>query len=383
MSTSHAILDEITLSVYSDISMIETSWKQLEVSGVAMAFQKFEWCKAWIANLAPQIGATAVVLCGRDKAGNLMFVLPFQYRRVANMRILEWLCQQSGGSCGGLFDQSLCSVEGQTWFTKNIDAIFNLLAPVDATNLRHMPASLMGRKNPLIALHSSFAANSSFNLTLQAQYEAILKAKRSSRSISKMRRRDERLEESGSLKFEVLVGGDAAEALQDGLDHKNLQLRQIGVGGVFKESDVKFYQQIARAEPNLLRTFRLQLDEKTLVTMVGVMSGGRFWLLISALAPNIDLQFSPGDYLLRRTIVYCCEAGIDTYDFSLGEQSYKQLWADNLVEHYNFVVALSFRGALFAHGSRVLEFVKRHIKKNTHLNALYPNLRRRLHGSKP
>ncbi len=117
--------------------------------------------------------------------------------------------------------------------------------------------------------------------------------------------------------------------------------------------------------------------------MVGVISGGRFWLLISALAPNIDLQFSPGDYLLRRTIVYCCEAGIDTYDFSLGEQSYKQLWADNLVEHYNFVVALSFGGALFAHGSRVLEFVKRHIKKNTHLNALYLNLRRRLKGTKP
>ena len=347
-----------------------------------MAFQKYEWCKAWVKHMAPAVGASPLVVCGRDVAGEVVFILPFQKRKVGKIRVLEWLGQQSGTACGGLYTTAFCAELGQVWFNKNFRHVLNLLGHLEAINLRHMPKTIFGRLNPLAILHQSLSANASIVLNLQQHYEAILQAKRSSRSISKMRRRDERLEQSGTLSFEVLSGEAAESALQLVLLHKNLQLEKAGVSSGFDHNSVEFYQQVLRVDTKLLRVFRLQLDGNTLVTMVGATAGTNFWLLISALAPNIDLQFSPGDYLLRRTISTCCAEGISIYDFSLGEQSYKQLWADDLILHFNSIRALNYRGQLFALSSRLTEAVKRFAKNNTSIREFYYEARQRLRGNK-
>ena len=347
-----------------------------------MAFQNYEWCKTWIDQVAPSVDAIPLVVCGRDAAEKMIFILPFQKREVGRLRLLEWLGQQNGTACSGLFDNSFCSESGQAWFTQNLSQILNFLEPLEAINLRHMPKTIVGKLNPLAVLHQTLSANASFILDLQPHYEAILQTKRSSRSISKMRRRDERLEQSGKLTFDVLASIEAEAALEMGLLHKNLQLKNAGVGNVFNQSDFEFYRQILRTDPRLLRVFRLQLDGKTSATMVGAQAGTNFWLLISALAPDIDLQFSPGDYLLRRMIAHCCSEGISIYDFSLGEQNYKQLWADQRILYFNSIQALRYRGLFFSAINNMSEAAKRLVKQNSHLREFYYEQRRRLSGKK-
>ena len=382
MSAYPTIIDCISISTYSTLSEIEIAWKKLENTGIAMAFQKYEWCKTWVEHMAPAVGASPLIVCGRDVAGEVVFILPFQKREIGKVRVLEWLGQQSGTACGGLYTDSFCSETGQNWFNKNFRNVLNLLGHLEALNLRHMPKTILGRLNPLAILHQSPSANASFVLNLQKQYEVILQAKRSSRSISKMRRRDERLEQSGALTFDILSGDAADSALQLGLLHKNLQLKKAGVASVFDHHDIEFYRQVLRADKKLLRVFRLQLNGNTLATMVGATADTNFWLLISALAPDIDLQFSPGDYLLRRTISICCAEGISIYDFSLGEQSYKQLWADERVLYFNSIRALNYRGQLFAVSNRLTEAVKRFAKHNTRIREFYYEARQRLRGKK-
>ena len=115
--------------------------------------------------------------------------------------------------------------------------------------------------------------------------------------------------------------------------------------------------------------------------MVGIKTNGHFWLLISSLAPDVNLQFSPGDYLLRQTISHCCSNGISVYDFAFGEQDYKQLWADERLVHYNFIEAQSVRGFPLAMAYNFVQASKRIAKQNIFLKNAFYNLRQRMWGN--
>lgn len=382
MSAVTLILDSIAVSVCFELREIESDWKELQNSGFALPFQNYEWCKAWVDQCAITSAIRPVIVVGRGNAGQMVFVLPLQMRNKWGCQTLEWLGQDAHMSCGGVFNIPFLSEFGEIWFEKNFLKLVKLVGSVDVLNLRNMPAKFFGRSNPLKILQQTESANASFVLNLSPSYEGILAEKRSSRSISKMRRRDERLSESGHLEFEVLTGAAAQEALADGLAHKNLQLSQAGVGDVFGATDTKFYQQILVLQPALLEVFRLRLDGNTIATMVGVKLHDHFWLLISALAPEVNLQFSPGDYLLRQTISHCCENGISVYDFSFGQQDYKQLWADEHLVHYNYIKAHTLRGILPACSNYLLQAAKRMVKQNAFLKNAFFEFRQRVWGTK-
>ncbi len=382
MSAVTPILDDIAVLVCFEISEIESDWIELQNSGFALPFQNYEWCKAWVDQCAISYAIRPLIVVGRDSAGQIVFVLPMQMRGKWGCQILEWLGQDVHMPCGGVFSVPFLNEHGEIWFEKNFLKLVELLGSVDVLNLRNMPVKFFGKSNPLKILHKTETANASFVLNLSSSYECILAKKRSSRSISKMRRRDERLSESGFLEFDVLTGAEAQEALADGLAHKNLQLSQAGVGDVFGAADTKFYQQILVSQAALLEVFRLRLNGSTVATMVGVKTHDHFWLLISALAPDVNLQFSPGDYLLRQTISHCCENGISVYDFSLGEQDYKQLWADEHLVYYNYIKSQTLRGKLPAFSYYLLQATKRMVKQNTFLKNAFFEFRQRVWGTK-
>ena len=379
MSFDIKTLDGILISVEQSMVAFEAEWRSFDDTTSQLAFMTFEWCDTWLAQNAKSFGITPLIVLGTDGEGKTLFILPLQKRRSGGLIIVEWLGQQANSACSGLFSSSFL---GETWFAKNFAELTKLIGPFDAINLRNMPATLAGRSSPLTSLHRSKAANASFVTDLQTDYELLLRQKRSSRSISKIRRRDLRLQESGSLAFDVLQGDVALEAVLEGLKHKNEQLKLAGVGDVFTEKNENHYRQILANAPHVLQIFRLQLNGETIATMIGAKSGTTFWLLISALAPNANLHLSPGDYLLRRTIAYCCTAGIKSFDFCLGEQDYKQLWADHRVPHYNYMKAQKLKAVPYILALKSVEASKRFVKKNKVARNTFYMLRQTLRGVK-
>ena len=378
MSFDIKTLDGIIISVEQSLVVPDSKWRLFDKSTVQLPFMTFEWCSAWLAQNADDFGISPLIVTGTDGEGKTLFILPLQKRRTRGLIIVEWLGQQGNSACSGIFNSTF---SGEAWFAENFANLMKLVGPVDAINLRNMPATLTGTSSPLASLHLAEAANASFVTALQPDYELLLRQKRSSRSISKIRRRDLRLEESGVLSVQVLEGDAAIDAVVEGLKHKNAQLKQAGVGDVFTEKNENHYKQILTDAPKMLQVFKLQLDGETIATMIGAKSGSVFWLLISALAPDANLQFSPGDYLLRRTIAHCCAAGVRSFDFCLGDQEYKQLWADQRVPHFNYIRAQKLRALPFVTALKSVEAVKRLVKKNVSVRDAFYMLRRYLRGT--
>jgi CelD/BcsL family acetyltransferase involved in cellulose biosynthesis len=87
----------------------------------------------------------------------------------------------------------------------------------------------------------------------------------------------------------------------------------------------RFHGDFARsaAARGWLRMWQLRVDERAIASWYGWNVGGRYAYYQAGLDPRWA-RFSPGTLLLAHTIREAIEEGCQTYEFLLGEESYKQ-----------------------------------------------------------
>ena len=172
-------------------------------------------------------------------------------------------------------------------------------------------------------------------------------------------------------------------ALQECLEHKNIQFKLAGIKKIFGAADLNYFKNLLEAEGALLQVFTLTLDGRTVASIIGAKTDTAFWLLVNSLAPDAVLQNSPGDYLLRRVIARCCEAGFEFLDFSLGEQEYKKIWADTRVSYFHNFTTRKAKGLPLSLINTLWTKISQKVKQRPWLRDAYLSLRQRLRGVKP
>ena len=253
----------------------------------------------------------------------------------------------------------------QDWFNENVSHVLALLPPHDVAALCNMPETVFDRQSPLSALHRFASANQSFVTHLEPNFEALLQKKRAPRSISKIRRRDERLAETGALEIEIVNSNtQSTAALSEMLLHKSLQLSEIGVDSFATQNLTDFFDELLQSKSGELHLFRLRQSGKTISALLGASYANTFWLLVLSMSPGAPLQFSPGDYILRKSIAWACENNLQTYDFSTGHSHYKEIWVDTDIQLYDYFAAKTLKGLPLAAAYMVFFAIKR-VVKNT------------------
>jgi CelD/BcsL family acetyltransferase involved in cellulose biosynthesis len=360
---------------YNSIEPLQPEWLEFEKQATGSIFQTFDWCFEWLKIWATPRKLEIRIVVGRNSTGAIAFILPLQIMRKWGNGILQWIGQSDFTYGGGLFNESLCN--GQ-WLNQYGAAVFATVTGFNIFNLQNTPRAPVGVSWSADFLGENLSANPSFQLELHSSFDALHRTKRSAKSISKIRRRDERLEQVGVLKFEHVIDETQAEAaIKHGLQTKTEQLREAGVTAKFTMQDEAFY--IASLHHNL-HVFQLTLDGKTLCTMIGALFQNRFILLISALNSNEVEALSPGDYLLRKTIEFWCNKGLKYYDFGEGEQAYKLAWADARIELYSYIATRNVLGLPLALVLRTKQSLKRRIKATPQIRNVIFKMRKTFFG---
>ena len=376
-----AVVGGFTVDVYFEIVCVEKDWRALEMAGHYTYYQTFAWCSSWARTVGISRKIQPLIIVAKNHDEDIAFILPFQISTRFGIKILEWLSQPENNYGTGLFSSPPLP---SSWFENNFAQLLAVLPSFDVVNFQNMPAMIGKAPNPLHHINQFAAANSSYVTTLHSDFDVLLLQKRSAKSISKMRRRDERLDELGVVSFEAEKPGTAAGLrLVEVCNDKDVQLSELGIHGVFAPEERAFLAQLQAqtiAGRPSMGIFRLALDGKTLSTLVGGLSGSTFWLMLTALAPQTPKQFSPGDILLRRTIEHCCTAGFDVFDFSNGEVGYKKIWCDDEVLLHNYFSARSIRGLPVAAALLGYHTLKRQFKKSPLLRRLFESARRKFRG---
>lgn len=373
----------IMIDIERDASALAVEWLRFQERAAGTFFQTYQWCSTWLETAGAAQNAAALIVVGRDPAGELMFLLPFCVRRRQGCRVLEWMGGQQMTYGYGLYDRRFLR-HARSWFAAEGWAILGRLAEVDAIDLAEMPAIWEDHAHPLTGWFSLAGPNSSYVLKLEGDFDAVYARKRSGETRRGNRKRDARLFKAA--KIEVGMPRDREHAhrlIEEMFAQQRSRLAESGIHGVFNDHERQFVHRLIDLPDSLqpvLLPYYMTADDELEAVALGGLHGGGFWALISSLGSPRLRRYSPGDALLRRTIEVCCGMGLKFFDFSSGSFDYKLAWADEEIPLHHAVRGLTWRGYAWALARCARLTAKRLVKRTPFLWTTLLKTRRALFG---
>jgi CelD/BcsL family acetyltransferase involved in cellulose biosynthesis len=218
-------------------------------------------------------------------------------------------------------------------------------------------------------------------LDLSAGWDAVYRAKTSSKKRNLHKRRRRQLEEAGAVGVRVLR---TAAELDDVLDEtfRLHELRWEGRydgSGYATETGRRFHRAAIRrlAETDVPRIVTLDLDGRPIAFHYYFALCGRMYVHRLAFDPAYG-RYSPGVLNTLDAIEAAAAEGVERVEFMGGADRYKLELADGIDPmHHGFGLATTARGRVAAAaGARGLE-LRRRLKRSERLRAAYLRLRAR------
>jgi CelD/BcsL family acetyltransferase involved in cellulose biosynthesis len=146
-----------------------------------------------------------------------------------------------------------------------------------------------------------------------------------------------KLQKLGRVAFRHLETRDEARQHLSGFFDQHITRWALkGLKSAFLQPECRdFYAAlIEELDPrNELRFGVLELDDQPIAYHFGFQTNGKFtWY-----KPAFDVRYwdyCPGDVLVRRLLEYAFEGGVQEFDFSIGDHSFKHRFANHMKENY-------------------------------------------------
>jgi CelD/BcsL family acetyltransferase involved in cellulose biosynthesis len=365
-----AVATEIRIALHDDLTSIERDWRAFEQVADGTVFQSFDWVSLWQQHIGRREGVRPVVVTGRDSAGKLLLLLPLSIERGGLARRLTWL------------GTTLCDYNGP------------LLAPdfgaqVDAARFRDVWSEILGRlqshpdfgfdvvhfdkmqrtvgpqPNPFIGLGVIPHANGAYLTKLGSDWESFYSEKRSSSTRRGDRRKRKRLSEFGEVKFVTAEGANALnETLETLMNQKSKSFAAMGVTNIFALPGYSdFYHALSRMS-GLVHVSRLDVGHEVAAANLGLIFRGSYYHLLASYNGGELSKYGPGAAHLHDLLRYAMERSCQAFDFTIGDERYKQEWSDGHIVLFDHISPASVRGAIAAAKLYAVGRTKHFIKQN-------------------
>ena len=153
---------EIFFCLHGDLAEIEPEWKAFERHCACTALQSFDWITNCHRHLGAPMGAIPAIVFGRDRYGQLLFVLPFAIIPRAPFRCLTWLGSNLCPCNAPLLAERFSDLVSAERFARLWREIINRLRAdrrfrFDWIDLRTMPEKVGTQRNPFVGLEGAIA----------------------------------------------------------------------------------------------------------------------------------------------------------------------------------------------------------------------------------
>jgi CelD/BcsL family acetyltransferase involved in cellulose biosynthesis len=360
-------------------------WRLLERQAPAHIFQSHLWASTWHRHVGRPRGIEPriVVIHGDDGAPDC--VLPFGIRKAMGGRLLEWIGGEHADYQGGLFSPRFLTETTPESFRQLWNAILARLGPVDAINLVRQPRRLGGFDNPFLALGHRDAPTGAYHTVVGDDFDTYYKAKRSSRSRHTDRSKQKKLAAAGEIRFVLTDSADAiARAVDVMLEQKAGRLAEMGAPNPFTPEGVPEYLKTyaAAAGPDHAVVARLDCGDEVVAVAYGLRKDERFYYYIHSMTLGPLNRFSPGKLLMYELMQWTIPRGVRIFDFTIGDEDYKNDWCEGQLPLFENVSALTLRGMANAGFTIAKNTAKRAIKSVPATRNAALLIRSRVFGSK-
>jgi CelD/BcsL family acetyltransferase involved in cellulose biosynthesis len=379
-----AQVPSIELSVVSDIALVESEWRAFERKADCTVFQTFAWQSAWLKNVGPHKPVTPAIVIGRTAERELLFLIPLALERRGTIRRLTWLASDLCDYNAPLLARDFAARVGSHGFPPLWRQILDRLGAdprfrPDVVILEKMPETVGAQPNPFMALDCSSNPSSAYLAHLSGSWDEFYTARRSSATRRRDRTKLKRLADFGDVRF---VTPDTPAAIEDTLSalfsQKSKSFARMGIPDIFARPGWSgFFRQMA-ADPlsrQLVHVSRIEVGDTLAATNFGLVFGGCYYHILAGYDDGDVAKYGPGAAHLRALMRYAIEHGCDAFDFTIGDEAYKQEWSDTLISLRDLRSALTWRGTGVVLVSTALSQAKRTIKNTPALWRLATRLR--------
>lgn len=365
---------DIALSVAFDLAPLETEWRRLQEVGDCTVFQCFDWLAAWQRHIGRHTGTRPVIVLGRGRSQELLFILPLAVNGSGPIRKLTFLGRELCDYNAPLLATSFAEACSPHAFGRLWADIRGLLAEDprsrhDIVLLDKMPERVGDQPNPLMQLAVELNPSGAYLTSLSAAtWEAFYKAKRSSATRRRDRTKRKRLAESGEVCLVTPEDpAEIAQTLTALIEQKRRAFARMGVADIFARPDQRdFYLDIATnsSARGLVHVSRLQVGSAFAAINLGLEFRGGYYHVLASYDEGPLSRFGPGAAHLHDLMRRALERGCRLFDFTIGDEPYKRDWCDAETRLFDHVAAATPRGWAVAKAVAGTRRVKRSIKQS-------------------
>jgi CelD/BcsL family acetyltransferase involved in cellulose biosynthesis len=341
----------IRLQIFTNLAAAEPHWRGFEQTAEYTVFQTFDWSQKWYDNIGISKKLTPVIILGSVEGGPC-FLFPLAIERVAGVRSLVWLGVDLADYNAPLLATKFRTHVPPGQFAPVWEQIISLIWSefhFDVVELDKMPAVVGSQSNPFCDLPVLVAEYSAHATTLAESWGEFYPSKISSTSRQTDRRKLRRLAEHGDVRFvQVEEPQDIKDTFAALVEQKRASYARMGVADMFERSGhFEFYSALA-THP-LLRSIvhltRVDVGDVPVATGLGLRFKSRYYLILHSYKEEYA-KYSPGTHHIHYLLQYAISQRMRIFDFTIGDESYKNHWSDIESPLLRFYQSRTIRGKL-------------------------------------
>ncbi len=369
--SSGAMWAGIEILLYEDLEAVAATWQDFEHTADRMPFQTFGWLAAWQRQIGALSGVRPAIVLGRQRNGDLAFILPLSVEHRGLLRRLTFLGADLADYNGPLLAADFRAICEPGRFRSLWAAV---LAVIDANprlrfdlvELRKMPERIGEQPNPFLELPVTPNASGAHRSTLSETWESYY-GRRSSATRRRDRTKLNRLAAHGEVAFvEPQTAADVEATLLALFEQKAQSFARMGVRNLFDLPGYRDFFLDVACNPDLrqiVHVAHLQVGSEIAATTLGLRLRGCYYYLLASYKDGEISRYGPGAVHLRHLLRTAIERGFHHFDFTIGDEAYKRDWCDEELKLYDHNAARHVWAMPFVLASTMLRRAKRFIKQ--------------------
>lgn len=347
------------VQIFNDFNKeLQVLWQNFEVNANLLVFQSYEWQKYWYEQIGHPEYDISICVTVVSFNNQVRAIFPLGIKKAYGARVLEFMGSDQADYSAPLIANDISAVE----FTKIWIQVLEIIPPHDVVYFRNIPKSIQGVDNFLLQNIDAQKVGSSFSATLPNSVDSYFLTL-SKRMLKDNKRMVRKLSKMGKLKFLVLNNDkDFNRILEITINQKSDRHAFTGSRNIFHNKSVKsFFNNIyiLNSDGFNVHLSVLMLNDEILATHLGFWHKHRFYYLVPTFNQDDKWKkFSLGRIHLEKLIEWAINNKVSSFDFTIGAETYKNIWCNNEMNIYRHLKIRSFRGAFYYVFDLLLELVK-------------------------
>jgi CelD/BcsL family acetyltransferase involved in cellulose biosynthesis len=372
------------LTVVRSFDVIESRWRHAQTHCPGYGFQSFDWLHTWQQTIGTAQGWSPYLVELTDTQHRTLMLLPLGVRIRHGVRTLSFLGGEVTDYNLGLFDPAFIDSLDDRSFEQLWQQVLGALPAVDLIRLRRMPHQIGTINNPFARLPRASHTENAHAATLPETF-AQFKQSRSPRLFADTRRKARRLAELGEVRISIDESGPGrAAAVAAMARQKSRRWRQTGGRDLFAEPGyLAFYETLAAngLGGGTIMMSALYVDDHIVASHWGMCYQQRFYWLMPGYEDGEWERRSVGRILLDALVQWAVAEKLTVFDLTVGDDAYKQQWADHLLPLYALNAARTPAGALILRCQSIGTALRAWAKQQAWLRSSVQKIRARLRRS--